>query len=91
MVELYKHFSRDWAHLCDYSEEAQLDAYLFESQGVKPPTRERLNGYLMGKQWMGVSVSMWKEDLMSGLLFRKELYADPALPHWWLDQVLPPR
>jgi hypothetical protein len=35
-----------------------------------------------------VTVSMWKEDLQTGMLFRSELYTDPAFPHWWLDRVL---
>ena len=85
---MYQHFSRDWSHLCDYSRESLEDAYLFDSLGQKPPPRELRNGYMLGKQWMGVTISMWKEDLNKGLLLRRELYEDPNYPHWWLDQVL---
>ena len=38
----------------------------------------------------GVTVGMWKEDLPTGLILRRELYEDPNYSHWWLDQVLPP-
>lgn len=87
---MYQHFSRDWSHLCDYSRQAQEDAFLFDSLGQKPPPRDLRNGFILGKQWMGVTVDMWKEDLRKGLLFRHELYEDPNYPHWWLDQVLTP-
>jgi hypothetical protein len=30
---------------------------------------------------------MWKEDIESGLLFKKELYEDEKFPHWWLDSI----
>jgi hypothetical protein len=46
------------------------------------------NGFYIGKQWMGVSIAMWKEDIHKGYLRRSELYEDPNLPHWWLDNVL---
>ena len=39
---------------------------------------------------MGVTIGMWKEDLPTGLILRRELYEDPNYSHWWLDQVLPP-
>ena len=87
--ELYKWFGKDWTGL-DWSDQALIDAYNGESFGT--PTKEELlrsrNGYYIGKQWMGVSVSMWKEDLGKGYLCKWELYEDPNLPHWWLDQVL---
>ena len=62
--------------------------FLFESQGIRLPPRDRRNGFQLGKQWMDVNVAMWKEDLRDGTLFRHELYEDPNYPHWWLDQVL---
>ena len=37
---------------------------------------------------MGVTISMWKEDIKKGYLGKKELYDDPNLPNWWLDKVL---
>lgn len=89
MAELYKWFGKDWTGL-DWSDQALINAYNGESYGS--PTKEELlksrNGYYIGKQWMGVTVSMWKEDLEKGYLGRRELYEDPNLPHWWLDLVL---
>jgi hypothetical protein len=88
MSEIYRYFSREWAHLCVYDEQAALDMYCFETFGTPLPAAAKLNGFALGKQWMDVAVAMWKEDLKAGLLFRSELYSDPAFPHWWLDRVL---
>ena len=72
------------------SDQAIIDAYNGESYGSPAKTEllKKKNGYYIGKQWMGVIVSMWKEDLEKGILRRQELYDDPDLPDWWLDQVL---
>lgn len=87
--ELYKHFGKDWSGL-DWSDRALIDAYNAESYGTPTPFELTVsrNGYYIGKQWMGVSVSMWNEDIGKGLLGRRELYEDPSFPHWWLDSVL---
>lgn len=89
IAELYKWFGKDWDGL-DWSDQALVDAFNSDSYGM--PSKEELlknrNGFYIGKQWMGVSVSMWKEDLEKGHLSRIELYEDPNLPHWWLDVVL---
>jgi len=85
MSELYKHFSRDWNNL-DYSEESLIELYEQESFGKG--TCKPNNGYDVGKKWLNVNVSMWKEDLERGYLFKWELYEDPKLPDWWLDKVL---
>ena len=69
----------------DFSEERKIEMYAHETFGA-PMTKG--NGYALGKSWMGVTVSMWKEDLKSWQLFKPELYADPKFPHWWLDAVL---
>lgn len=45
------------------------------------------NGFAVGKKWMNVSITMWKEDIAQHLLLEKELYDDPKFPHWWLDTV----
>lgn len=45
------------------------------------------NGYALGKKWMDVQITMWKEDIQKGLLFTSELYDDPLFPHWWLDRI----
>lgn len=85
IAELYKQFGSSWEGL-DWSDQALIDMFNSESYGT--PLDERRNGYFIGKQWMGVTVSMWKEDLNKGYLRRQDLYDDPRLPHWWLDRVL---
>ena len=77
-------FSKDWEHICDYSEEAMLELYISESYGE--PVRE-LNGYYIGKRWLSVTVAMWKEDIEQRLLTKHELYSDERFPKWWLDSV----
>lgn len=61
--------------------------YNSETYGI-PIQDIKKNGYYVGKQWLGVTVSMWKEDIEKGYLTRCELYNDPNLPGWWLDKVL---
>lgn len=89
MSEVYRYFAQPWSHLCDFSESAAQEMFLFESRGIPYPKKEKLNGFALGKHWMDVTHKMWLEDLSAGLLFKSELYADPNLPDWWLDQVLP--
>jgi len=85
MAELYKHFSKDWEHCLDYSEESLREMYNSETHG--DPVSQN-NGYYHGKKWLNVTVKMWKEDLNGlGLLFKDELYNYPNYPHWWLDSV----
>ena len=71
--------------MLDYSDEAMIEMYNSESYGT-PVNRH--NGFYVGKQWLNVNVTMWREDIQRGLLFEKELYNDPKFPHWWLDKVL---
>jgi hypothetical protein len=85
MCEVYKYFSRDWSSFSDYSEESMLELYISESYG--DVQCEDSNGYYLGKKWLSVTVSMWKEDMQKGTLFLKELYDDPEIPDWWLDKV----
>jgi len=86
MSEVYKHFSKDWKHCLDYSEESLLELYISESYGdvdCKPT-----NGFYIGKKYLNLTVAMWKEDIRKHLLLKSELYDDPNLPDWWLDKVL---
>lgn len=85
MCEVYKIFSRDWEHLLDYSEQMMYELYMSESYGHKVSQN---NGYFVGKRYLNVQVTMWKQDIQQGLLFKCELYDDPKYPHWWLDSVL---
>ena len=76
----------------DYSEEAALEMYLFESRGIgnlRLGLFGSRNGYANGKHWLNVTVAMWLEDIVNGLLFIDELY-DAYAPeyHWWLDSIL---
>lgn len=80
---LYKQFAESWTGL-DFSDKALID--MFNSESFGTPVDQRLNGYYIGKQWMGVTIAMWKEDLDKGQLKLWELYDDPKLPHWWLDR-----
>lgn len=63
---------------------------MFNNESVgQPPSPELLkdrNGYYIGKQWLGVTVNMWKEDLSKRNLFLFELYGDPSIPEWYLDR-----
>lgn len=86
MAELYKYFSKDWEHVLDYSDQALLDLYNYESYGTGRVDPK--NGYAVGKKWLNVYVASWRESIAEGTLFRHELYEDPNLPHWWLDSVL---
>jgi hypothetical protein len=85
MSELYKVFSSDWKDCLDYSDESLLELYNYESYGGEKPKSN--NGYSHGKKWLNLHVEMWKEDIESGLLFKKELYEDEKFPHWWLDSI----
>lgn len=69
----------------DFSQQALEAMYLYESEGGQRPAAD--NGYAQGKKMMGVTVSMWREDLWV-TLHPQELYEDPDLPGWWLDKVL---
>lgn len=69
----------------DFSEEAEVSLFNHESYGtVLSPN----NGFAVGKRYLNLNVTMWREDIRRGWLFKHELYEDPELPHWWLDSVL---
>lgn len=75
----------------DFSNKAELEAYLFESRGLgnleeKIFVEGKINGYLYGKKMMDITIAMWKEDLPKGLIFLSELYQD-KFPHWWLNKI----
>lgn len=88
MCEVYKIFSKDWEHLYDFSDQSKIDLFNHESYGL--PIKNN-NGYALGKKWLNVQVSMWKEDIESGLFYKFELYQDPKFPHWWLDSIFKDR
>ncbi len=85
MCEVYKHFSKDWKHICNYNEESMLELFISESyKGVKCKNN---NGYYIGKRYLNVFVTMWINDIKNGVLFKEELYQDSNLPNWWLDKI----
>ncbi len=84
MSEIYRIFSNDWKDTLDYSQEALVELYQAESLGgVVSPN----NGFSIGKMYLNLHVTMWKEDIAKGYFFKKELYDDPKFPHWWLDSI----
>jgi hypothetical protein len=84
MCEVYRIFSKHWEHMLDFSDQALIELFNHESYGT--PISEH-NGYALGKKWLNVHVTIWKEDIRDGFLFKKELYDDPKFPHWWLDSI----
>lgn len=84
MAELYRLFAPVSDKL-DFSDQALIDLYNFESYGG---TLHPGNGFAFGKQYLNLQVTMWKEDLAAGLIFKWELYEDDRYPKWWLDRVL---
>lgn len=86
MAEVYRIFARHWEHVLDFGDAALAEMQRHESRGE--PITITNNGYEVGKRYLNLTVTTWKRDLRDGLLFKRELYADPLLPHWWLDRVL---
>jgi hypothetical protein len=84
MSELYRMFASEWQHVLDFSDDALVELYNYESYGGSISQK---NGFHHGKKWLNLAVSMWKEDIALGLLFKHELYDDPKFPHWWLDSI----
>lgn len=84
MSELYRHFAREMGEL-DFSDEALVNLYNTESYGgVLTPK----NGFAVGKQYLNLQVTMWREDIRRGWISKQELYKDENYPEWWLDSVL---
>lgn len=85
MSEIYRYFSKDWKNILDFSNESLLELYNHESHGGL--IKNKNNGFVYGKKWLNVHVSMWKDDIEQKILFKHELYEDKNLPHWWLDSI----
>jgi len=85
MCVLYVHFSKDWEHCLDYSDESKMDLFVYESVGGTPCKPD--NGFYVGKKWLNTTVSMWLEDRRKGHLVLSEFYEDPNYPDWWLDKI----
>ena len=84
MSELYRHFASDKGTL-DFSDDALLSLYNHESYGTPLSPK---NGFAVGKQYLNLQVTSWREALRRGIIAKFELYEDDSYPHWWLDSVL---
>lgn len=82
MSELYRRFAADMGPL-DFSDEALLSLYNHESYGAALGPN---NGFAVGKKYLNLQVTMWREDLLRGWISKHELYEE--YPDWWLDSVL---
>ena len=85
MSELYVHFGRSMGPSLNFSDEALLSLYNHESYGTDLSPK---NGFAVGKQYLNLQVTSWREAIRRGIIAKFELYEDPAYPHWWLDSVL---
>lgn len=85
MSELYRYFAVSMSSKLDFSDVALLSLYNHESYGTSLSPN---NGFAVGKQYLNLQVTMWREDLRRGWLAKHELHEDPIFPHWWLDSVL---
>ncbi len=83
MVPYYKRFGAGYK-FADFSEFALLEMYRHETYGE--PLSNPMNGYALGKKWMDVTVAMWKEDLLTGILIYQELLND-HYETWFLDKL----
>lgn len=85
MSEIYQIFAQDWKDCLDFSDEMMLELYYSESYGAEVSDN---NGFYVGKRYLNLQVTSWREDIAKGYLFKFELYEDGKYPHWWLDRVL---
>lgn len=85
MAKLYRHFAEGVTTQLDFSDHAEISLYNHESYGTDLSPN---NGFAVGKQYLNLQVTMWREDLRRGWLAKHELYEDENYPHWWLDSAL---
>ena len=82
MAEYYKRFSVEWESLCDFSDKAAQEMFDYESRGIGNIdvdsifSAKKINGYALGKKWMDVTITSWKEGIRDGWFLRNELLAD---------------
>ena len=82
MAKMYERFAVD-SPQADFSDEALEEMYHWESEGIEMTLPD--NGYALGKKWMDVALTMWREDIQKGLLLKIELEED--YPLWFLKQT----
>ena len=96
-AEIYRHFATSETKnkdLLDFSDKAKQEMFDFETYGKGNIDfqeifyNKKINGYAYGKKMMDITISMWREDIPQGLLYKSELYSDGNFSHWWLKKVL---
>lgn len=85
MAELYREFGSSVSPNSDFSDEAIIELYNHESYGTELTQN---NGFAIGKRYLNLQVTSWKEALLEGSISKIELYEDEKYPSWWLDSVL---
>ena len=72
MVDVYEQFTEQDNSSLDFSDEALLEMYIYESTGNGNvdsrhdeylKTGRKVNGYAVGKKWMDVTFAMWKKEV----------------------------
>lgn len=66
----YRRMAKEWGG--DFSLAALIAQYRHETYGDPKPD-ERLNGYTLGKKWLGVTLDAMQQDLADGLMCKAEL------------------
>lgn len=85
MAEIYREFGHDVSPNSDFSDTAIIELYNHESYGTILGAD---NGFAIGKRYLNLQVTSWKEALLEGSISKSELYEDEKYPTWWLDSVL---
>ncbi len=88
--KVYAHFIPSGIRV-DLSEEALWQAYIYETKGVGEGSLSIFssagvyNGYIVGKRYLDVTLSMWQDDIQEGLITKWEIIneiTDPTIKTW---------
>lgn len=83
-ADLYMRFASDTGNYT-YTPTDAMEMFTFESTG-KGSVGE-LNGFALCKKRLDITLAMWKEDIVNGLLTKYELIQD-GYPESWISRVL---
>lgn len=86
MSEIYRIFANTWHDNLSFDDVALREMYDFESRGI--PITTANNGFEVGKKYLNLTVTQWREDIALGLITKHELLSDDLFPHWWLIPIL---
>jgi hypothetical protein len=94
-AKVYVFFAKAYDFECaDFSDEAALKMYQAESLGgsYKFSYHEKFNGnfngYALGKHFMDLQLKMWKEDIIDGILLKRELIFDDSDIQEFVDKFV---